>query len=164
MKSPIFSPVFFAHRRSGQGLTLVELLISLTLVSTLLFLAIPLFQFSELDQAARLMKADLNYARMLAIKKRFPCRVLFDDNGTTYTIHVDQDNDGLVDQDERVMTKRLSDRLPTVIFSTNRQPVFLPTGVLKPFSNGTLRLTDQVDSLYVIYSWAGRIRISDTPP
>lgn len=151
-----------------RGLTILELLMVTAIVAVLAAVAYPQFKPDRLAAAARTMHGDLAYARTLAINRRASVRVIFDladGNGgvmdTRYKIHRDADDNGEIDPGEEVTNRDLQTDFTGISFSANRgAAVFSPLGTS---NSGTITLTDGSDAKRVIFSWTGRIRISDEP-
>jgi type IV fimbrial biogenesis protein FimT len=75
-------------RQIASGFTLIELMVTLTVVAILLTLAIPSFtgmiDKNRLKNAAETLYADLQFARAEAIKRNKKIRVSFFSNGSTW--------------------------------------------------------------------------------
>ena len=144
-----------------KGVTLIELVIVVSIIGVLVLLAIPEIKVDNLRGAARMIFSDLHYARMQAIKKKNNFRVIFNDDGCIYQIHNDQNNNGKVDAEENVILKNITHDFHKITFTANRNPTFNPVGTV---NSGTIALSDQSHLKYVIFSWTGRIRISEKAP
>jgi len=149
-----------------NGLTMLELIVVTAIVAILAAMAYPQFRPDELSAATRMMHGDLEHSRTLAIDRKSKVRVIFevlDGEGETvngqYKIHQDKDGDGQIDPGEDVTIRNLCTDYRGVTFNSNRQAaVFYPQGTS---NSGTVTLTDGSDSKRVIFSWTGRVRISD---
>lgn len=156
-----------------EGLTMVEVVVVLVIVSVLLILAWPEIKPNKLSGAARMIYSDLQYARMQAISKGYNVRVLFQTNtgcstfdGHTYVIHYDnggspyvasQKNNGACNTGETLTTKDISSDYNGVSFTASNDAAFNSEGM---GSNGTVTLTDSSgNTKSVVFSWTGRIRI-----
>jgi type IV fimbrial biogenesis protein FimT len=80
----------FGGARGDRGFTLIELMITIIILSVLLGLAIPGFSRwlpnYRLRGAARDIYSNLQYAKMTAVKDRAGCGVLFDVAGSRYQV------------------------------------------------------------------------------
>lgn len=144
-----------------KGVTLIELVIVISIIGVLVLLAIPEIKANKLSGGARMIFCDLHYARMQAIKEKNNFRILFQDDGTTYQIHSDQNNNAQIDEGEKVISKNINNNFSKITFTTNNNPTFNPVGT---GNSGTITLSDQSASKYIVFSWTGRIRISDISP
>lgn len=87
---PVFLPCHRCHRRNraGLGLTLVEVTVALLVLAIAGALAVPMLRGTESTQlrsAARLLAADIDYARIQTITHSDAPRVLvFDEEGNHY--------------------------------------------------------------------------------
>jgi len=144
-----------------KGVTLIELLIVISIIGVLILLAIPEIKVNKLSGAARIIFSDLHYARMQAIKEKNNFRILFQDDGTSYQIHSDQNNNAQIDEGEKIINKNIGSNFSHISFTANKNPTFNPVGT---GNSGTITVSDLSASKYIIFSWTGRIRISDTAP
>jgi len=150
--------------RQAKGFTVTELVIVLAIIAILAVMAYPQLRPNRLVGATRMIFADLQHARMEAITRKHPVRVLFDTDlgchtydGHTYTIHYDEiDENGDCDDGEDLMTKDIHRDYSGVTFSANENPTFNPVGTS---NSGTVTITEGSDTKLVIFSWTGRIRI-----
>ena len=151
-----------------KGLTMLELVIVTAIIALLAAVAYPQLRPKEVAGAAGMMHGDLEYARSLAINNKNKVRVIFDvpggDGGASsrrYKIHDDTNGDGAIDPGEDTMTRSLQQDYEGVSFSTNRKAaVFNPQGTS---NSGTVTVTNGSDSKRIVFSWTGRIRITDGP-
>ena len=105
---------------------------------------------------------------VLSHHKKNKVRVIFDLPGgdgqaldSQYKIHDDTNGDGAIDPGEDTMTRSLQEDYKGVSFSANRKTaVFNPQGTS---NSGTITVTNGSDSKRIIFSWTGRIRITDAP-
>ena len=144
-----------------KGVTLIELVIVVSIIGVLVLLAIPEIKANKLSGAARMIFSDLHYARMQAIKEKNNFRMIFHDDGATYQIHSDRNNNAQIDEGEKVISKNINNDFHNITFTANHNPTFNPVGT---GNSGTITLSDQSASKYIIFSWTGRIRISDISP
>jgi len=102
------------YRSSGRshGFTLIELLLTLTIMSVLMGLGLPALQNmigrEKLLGAAREISVSMRNARLEAIKTSGPTAVALDIDPTrrTVTSFVDDDDDGVYDAGERLLSLR----------------------------------------------------------
>lgn len=146
------------HFLDKNGITLVELLIVISIIAILALLTVPVIEAPKLDGATRMIYSDLLLARMQAVAKGNNFRVIFIDNHT-YQIHNDRDSDGTIDTGEECTIKDINEDYEGVTFTVNNNATYNPVGTS---NSGTVTLIDQSNSKYVIFSWTGRVRISDT--
>lgn len=151
-----------------NGITLVELLIVISIIAILAVLTVPVIKANKLDGATRMIYSDLLLARMQAVAKGNNFRVIFDaeDGHTydnhTYWIHNDTNSNSVIEAGEEYTIKDIHKDYKGVTFTVNSNATFNPTGTSNA---GTVTLKDQSGSeKKVIFSWTGRVRISDTPP
>ena len=151
-----------------KGLTVLELVIVTAIIAVLAAVAYPQFRPDEVEGAASMMHGDLEYARSLAINNKNRVRVMFDlldGHGKTldgqYKIHDDTDDDGEIDPGEDAAIRTLQEDFKSVSFSANRKAaIFNPQGTS---NSGTVTVTNGSDSKRIVFSWTGRIRITDAP-
>jgi len=156
------------HFLDKTGITLVELLIVISIIAILALLTVPVIKTDKLDGATRMIYSDLLLARMQAVAKGNNFRVIFDTeddhiyDGHTYWIHNDTDSDSNIDTGEEYTIKDIQNDYTEITFTVNKNATFNPMGTS---NSGTVTLKDQSGSeKEVIFSWTGRVRISDTPP
>jgi len=100
----------------SRGFSLIELFFAMLIVSIVLAIALPTFgrfrNSMSLKQANAQVLQDVRRARQLAVTRRAPVVVCFGapptiSNITSYTIHVDTNNDGVVQSSEMVTVRNL---------------------------------------------------------
>ena len=172
------------HRRGVAGVTLIELLVALTILSLLLTLAVPAYgrwmaEYRQRNQAQALAAA-LTLARSEAIKHGFRVnvcksrdgRLCADDGGWTpgWLMHTDDNANGQVDDDEDVV--RAEPAPPDKITIVGNRPVadyvsYTSLGHAR-LSNGALQMgtftvcSSGLTALKVILANSGRVRIVKT--
>ncbi|MEW6161754.1 MAG: GspH/FimT family pseudopilin [Nitrospirota bacterium] len=150
-----------------NGIAFVELLIVISIIAILALLTVPVIKANKLDGATRMIYSDLLLARMQAIAKGNNFRVIFnaEDGHTydnhTYWIHNDKNSNSDIEAGEEFTIKDIHKDYEGVTFTVNNNATFNPRGTS---NSGTVTLIDQSGSKYVIFSWTGRVRISDMPP
>ena len=102
--------------RNHQGFTLIELMIVLVVAGIVMAMGLPAFASYRstlaLKAARNQLNEDIRIARQFAVTRRAPVFVRFGTtNGTTdlttYTIHVDANSDGIMNNNERVMKRTM---------------------------------------------------------
>ena len=89
-----------------KGFTLIEIIITMTIMGILTAVAIPNFskwkEKHEINGQAQKVYFDLMLARTTAVKNNNPVLVTFNTTSHTYTVHDDTDSDGVQDSGEAV--------------------------------------------------------------
>jgi prepilin-type N-terminal cleavage/methylation domain-containing protein len=128
MKTPPFILPAARTLRRKAGFTLVESVVAVAIIGIVSAIAIPqmrtLMDRYRLDGAVRLIWADLQNARMTAIKENRSIRAEFDFLAHTYSI-------SRVDTGENILTRNLNGEYPTVsAYKTSGGSItFTSTGV-----------------------------------
>jgi type IV fimbrial biogenesis protein FimT len=151
--------------RSNNGLTLLELLTVIAIVSIMVTIAVPNYMewvhSSRLKSAAQTLMTDLSLARMHAIKANDPTKVgvkiLF--SSSDYTMFIDSNKDNIVDLTEQIL-KDVD--LPSGISVsantlTGNMALFHKTGWARPGSVTISRSDGK--SIKIIVNAVGRIRM-----
>jgi prepilin-type N-terminal cleavage/methylation domain-containing protein len=90
---------------SKKGFTLIETVVSMLIIGIIAAMAVPNFsdwkEKHEIDGQAQKIYFDLMQARTSAVKTNNDVRVAFNLVANTYTIHEDNDGDGVVDAGEK---------------------------------------------------------------
>lgn len=130
-----------------RGFTLIELMTVVVVVGLVLAIGVPSTANFRQSLALRSLRTqigtDLRMARQLAVTRRAPVYVRFG-NGTTttnvvaYQIHVDSDNDRIVDSNERLIPRTVPSRtrFANVSLSPVDTLVFDISGILFPGTAG----------------------------
>ena len=91
---------------SKKGFTLIEMIITMTIIGIVSAIAIPNFskwkEKHEINGQAQKVYFDLMLARTTAVKSNNNVRVTFNLVANTYTIHEDSNDDGTVDAGENL--------------------------------------------------------------
>ncbi len=130
-----------------RGFSLIELMITVTIMGIALGVSMPAFlRFADtlaIQQARAQVIQDVRVARQTAITRHSGVVVVFGDGLSTadvgdYTVHVDANGDGMVQTDERRYYRTLPRRtlLDTVQLDPRDSLVFDPSGVLRPGTGG----------------------------
>ncbi|MGQ9860680.1 MAG: GspH/FimT family pseudopilin, partial [Thiobacillaceae bacterium] len=102
-------------QRRQSGVTLIELLVTISIAAILMAIAVPGFQDffrrNRLDGATSDLMATLNYARSEAIRRGVPVSVCRSSNGTScsggwqqgWIVFTNPDNDDTVDAGEEIL-------------------------------------------------------------
>lgn len=140
-----------------KGITLIEMLITFSMIAVLASLAFSQINVSKLNGAVRMIFSDLHYARLLAIRQKNNVRVIFGENGHSYKIHNDLDSDGVEDAGEHVINKDVINDFNGVSLTVNANPTFTAVGLCNA---GTITLSEGTKEKEVVFSWTGRIKIN----
>jgi len=150
--------------RKNTGLTAVELVVVIAIVAILSAIAIPGFirwrANAKLNGATTNLKADLEMAKLRAIRENDLIAVLFSGNG--YTIFIDNGaspGNYIREADENVLKNiQFIPGITSTNNFTNSRTRFDGRGL--PANFGTITITGQTGSRQVIVNRIGRIRIS----
>lgn len=132
---------------SQKGFSLMELMIVLVVAGIILSIGLPAFATYRntlaLRQARAQLTEDIRSARQIAITRRAPVYIRFGappstTDITAYQIHVDSNNNRLIDAGERVVQRKMPNT--TKIATASLAPVdtlcFDISGILWPGNNG----------------------------
>jgi type IV fimbrial biogenesis protein FimT len=149
------------RRCRQQGVTLLETMITLTIVGILVSVAVLLYvgqvPQARLNGAARQVMSDLMLARRQAVSRSQQVRVYFPDD-QQYKICYDANGDGMVtDCEGNAAAKDIQATYDGVTISANQNPVFHPRGTVSPMA--TITVKNATGSRDITISSAGRIRI-----
>ncbi|MBF0589478.1 MAG: GspH/FimT family pseudopilin [Magnetococcales bacterium] len=154
----------FTNGREEAGFSLIEMLISLTILAVLATMAAPSFTVDRQEGGAKMVFADLNVARVTAIKKRHNVRLLVNsdegchtDNGTSFTIHEDTNNNDSCDSGEKTVTKDVTNDYGLLTLTATDNPVFDAQGLA--ITTADLTVSGYSDSSQIVVNWSGRITI-----
>ena len=149
-----------ARASAERGASLVELLASVGLMAILLRTTGPqlpaLTSTFSLRGATRQVAGDLQKARMAAMAENN--RYVFTIVDThTYSVHDDNNNNGVVDVGETVTTVDVRSTSPGITLSMSGTLTFVPDGTATQAA--TITVTGSAHSKSVTVGQAGRIRI-----
>jgi len=163
--------------RNQQGVTLVELLVTIAIFATVVAIAVPNFkeanERNQIKRVARQIKDELAQAKITAMEKNTPVLLAFPapdgDLSRSYQVSVDSNDNCEVDGDER--TKRID--MGKVFFSNNTltkntaghhilqwDPRGYPQKKDGSFTNGTITISAFDNRFEIIISRVGNIRIN----
>ena len=105
------------------GFTLIEVLVSIAIVSILVAIVVPRIDLDryKVQAATRSVTSTLTYAQRLAVSLQHDVRVSFDSANNRLRIHEDADNNGIMDPGERVTYTPLDNG---VTFGLGATPAF----------------------------------------
>ncbi len=133
--------------RKERGFTLVETMIVLVIAGIVMAMGLPAFASYRstlaIKAARNQLNEDIRTARQFAVSRRAPVFIRFGTTSsttdlTTYTIHVDSNGDGLMNNNERVIKRTMPKN--TRISSASLTPAdtlgFDISGILIPGQTG----------------------------
>jgi prepilin-type N-terminal cleavage/methylation domain-containing protein len=90
--------------KNRRGVTLIEVLVAIAMVAILAAIALPRLDIEgyKVSSAVREVTTTLTYAQRLAVSLQHDVRVSFDSSNNRLRVHEDTDNDGVMDNTERV--------------------------------------------------------------
>lgn len=136
-----------------RGLTVLELLITLTIFALVIVLGVPgfksFFKEVEINKGLRTVTIALNCARYKAVEKNRSIKLTIEDN---HLILLEKRNDNW----EPFMNFDPGEK---VTLSMNTSPVFFPEGYIVPLCS--IYVKSDTDSYKVTVSIAGRIKVAE---
>jgi len=166
-------------RPANSGFTLVELIVTITILGLLLVIAVPSFKSFTSTNAAKTAANDLvtafNLARVEAISRgqnvsvcksatKFSCATT-GDWSQGWIVFTDADGDGTVDGGAGDTVLRVFDgpRVPTTMsgnIKVSKRVTYASSGFFAGGFNGTITVTSSGKTYEVITSTIGRVRIN----
>jgi prepilin-type N-terminal cleavage/methylation domain-containing protein len=109
--------------KNRRGVTLIEVLVAIAMVAILAAIALPRLDIEgyKVSSAVREVTTTLTYAQRLAVSLQHDVRVSFDSSNNRLRVHEDTDNDGVMDNTERVTFTPLDN---AVQFGRGATPAF----------------------------------------
>jgi len=164
-------------KNHNRGLTLVELVITLSIAAILLAIATPSFSviIKNHKMTAQLneLVAGLNLARSEAIKRSSSVTVCKSNDSQScgggwndgWIVFADPDNSGSINNNETILRVSVSPNNGAILSSTIDEIIFDAEGYSVSYSNKTFRLCDDRGDSYkrgLVTSNTGRIRTAQT--
>ena len=110
----------------------------------------------KLSGATRQIMGDLMWARMQAISQNNEFKISFLADNYRYTILDDDDNDGISDSGESIITRNIQDKYRDVTFSSTANPIFHPRGNASPAA--TVTIINSFGTKTVTIAITGRVK------
>ena len=157
------------------GFTLLELLLTLSIMGILLAIGIPMLRPPAAYFFANDLKAMIQQARFEAIKRNTPVAVVWDSAGQSYTTRFDSANTNFANPatactsiSPTILSVKRTSEYRNVSVTTNMSGsgvVWLPTGLNRSCSSGignsTTTIRDGSASYKVIVSTTGRVKLEN---
>ena len=145
--------------RVERGFTLVETMIVLVIAGIVMAMGLPAFASYRstlaLKAARNQLNEDIRIARQLAVTRRAPVFIRFGTTSSTtdlvtYTIHVDANADGLMNNNERVMKRTMpkNTRIALASLTPSDTLGFDISGILIPGQTGGTLIVANSKSRY----------------
>lgn len=127
-----------APRRRSLGFSMIELLVTIAVVALLAAVAIPHINLEgyKVNGAVRGITSSLSYAQRLAVTLQSDVWVAFDSANSRLRVHEDVNNNGIVDNGERVTYTNLDDGVIFGIGTTPAQAIGAATFNFTRTQNG----------------------------
>lgn len=141
-----------------SGLTLIELLITISIVGIISAIAVPILKdllpIYRLNQAARTLVLDFQYARTKAISQNKKIKVLFDIKNDSYKM---QYNDHGIWKDLAGESERNLSNAGVCLIAANNNPVFSAQGLVTP--TVTAQIKNSRGKRAIKVSICGRVKV-----
>ena len=148
------------NMKSQTGFTIVEILITLSIISITFGLALPDFRMNKLELACSSIVAELEFASILAISKNYTLRVSKTE-ATVYKIHHDLNNNGIEDQGEKIQNRNLDSHFSGINLNFSNLITFKPNGMAQ-LSTITVSEQNNNNKKYIEVFWNGRVTSYDS--
>lgn len=143
---------------SRSGVTLIELLITISIVGVISAIAVPILKdllpIYRLNHAAQTLVLDLQYARTTAIAQNKKIKVVFDVKNDSYKM---QYNDQGVWKDLAGESERHLRNAGVCLIAANNNPVFSAQGLVTP--TVTARIKNSRGKREIKVSISGRVKM-----
>lgn len=118
------SPTRLIRNRRGvsrAGVTLIEMLVAIVVIGIMTSIALPRINLEayKVNSAVRAVTSTLTYAQRLSVTLQHDVVVTFDQGGRRLRMHEDRNNDGTINNNERVTITQLENG---VVFSRGATP------------------------------------------
>ncbi len=115
-----------------RGFSLIELIIAAALIAVSAGIAVSVYVSMKpslcLSGATRQITGDIMWTRMQAISQNNQFKIFFQADNHRYTILDDDNNNGIINDGEKTITKDIQDAYIDVTFSSINDPIFHPRG------------------------------------
>lgn len=144
-----------------KGFTIIEIVIVMVVITILAAVSIPVYigmkPVIRLSGATRQMMEDLMWARMQAINQNNEFRIIYDNNHQ-YCILDDDNNNGVINAGESLITKDIHNQYDDVIYSSSNinDLIFYPRGNAANLT--TLTLCNKSGTKAVSVAITGRVK------
>ena len=144
-----------------HGLTLVELLITISIVGVISAIAVPILKdflpIYRLNQAARTLVLDFQYARTRAISQNKKIRVLFDIKNNAYRMQCHDHHDHDEWKDLAGAPERDLSNAGVRLIAPNTNPVFSAQGFVSGMV--TAQIKNSRGTRAITVSMSGRVKV-----
>ena len=145
--------------RNSRGFTAVETVLALAVAGTFSAIAVPpcakMIAHSRLNGATRRLACDMMKARTQAVAKNTSIKVSYVDE-LTYTVAVDIDGNGVVESNEVVLTRDLSESHEGITLSDFGETTFSPRGTA---TGATVYVDSGDEEKAIVVNVVGRVKV-----